>query len=686
MSSIIKKATQFKPRFKSKPIRRKQGSATPTPLTPPATQVNKEQTPQEQDEVEVENVQDKEELQSQIPDEPAKSSQPFEDPILTAESTVVIPNIQVEDTSKQQPKPSFSFTIKPKEKSSSSSEVNNKATEDDEEIIDPKDSSRMLEVDSTEKITDEDKEKEDDEVFKLPTYERERQHSVVPQRRLSGITPTAIRSRSGSISIRTSVAESEGGASAAQLPAKIGIPIVKPVKRRRSSVVNRGSATLKKPSLSLASATTITIPREAKSLSIVVPGATESTNREAITASKIEEVAEPMSKEPSVVADKKDIESKYIVGVDPTTKRLRKFLRPGVKLSPEEISEILPEAESLTTAPEDLITSINSVKQLPLTKVKNSDAELFAAIDFDVSEMTMADLCKPFLPIGKTSSNFELVNQAEEKIRQRKEDRRRAREVARNNRISIEQASGETEEGANDRENRKNSNLLDLDDETGGSGATQSLMLKMQGDQITFDQNSTLIDRHLQTSHSNLIREESNPFENPITSSTYSKRRHTDKWTGYEVQQFYEALSTFGTDFSLISQLFPHRSRKQIKSKFNLEEKKYPEIIEMALRRKLPGDFDTYCMNINKEIKTLEQYNDELKQVRLQHEQDLATISEERERAMQEDAEASRRREIEIRTGAKTMTRAEKLKELRKNEMIVGSIDDVKKQREDIEL
>ena len=176
--------------------------------------------------------------------------------------------------------------------------------------------------------------------------------------------------------------------------------------------------------------------------------------------------------------------------------------------------------------------------------------------------------------------------------------------------------------------------------------------------------------------------ENSNPFANPITSTTYSKRVHTDKWTPDELNQFYQALSMFGTDFSLISQLFPYRSRKQIKLKFNLEERKFPEIVELALKRKLPVDFQEYCKNIKNDIKSLEYYNEELRKVRIEHEESMNAIVLEREKALKEDAEANRRREIEIRTGAKPMTRAEKVKELRKNEMVVGSIDDMKRQRE----
>ena len=158
--------------------------------------------------------------------------------------------------------------------------------------------------------------------------------------------------------------------------------------------------------------------------------------------------------------------------------------------------------------------------------------------------------------------------------------------------------------------------------------------------------------------------EKSNPFANPITSTTYSRRVFTDKWTSQELNQFYQALSMFGTDFSLISQLFPHRSRKQIKLKFNLEERRFPEVVELALRRKLPVDFEEYCANTKNDIKSLEYYNEELRKVRIEHEQSMNAIALEREKALKEDAEASRRREIEIRTGSKPMSRAEKLKRI----------------------
>ncbi|KAK6200209.1 uncharacterized protein RJT21DRAFT_121103 [Scheffersomyces amazonensis] len=691
MSSVVKKSTQFKPRFKSKPIRRKQGSATPVPATPPATQAEKEVRDGDEDEEGEDKANDNDNDNNE---ELNAFDDKHIDIAIGEEKVEKVAEIVTPVSSQVSKAPAFNFTLRAKSSGSDKKSVPSTARVE-EEIVDPKDSSKMATPSSSVESNLDEKEKDhsDEEVFKLPVPERERQHSLVPQRRLSGITPTVIRSRSGSISVRSTIPE-ESEVTNSHTPAKIGIPVGKTVKRRRSSVAT-GRGSIKRPSLVIsntsgsgsgvpvsgpvASRGSTTSPAPV-TVTVPVPVPSSATPDDSSEKENKKEEADD-----SAILHKDQTEpfdsSIYVIGVDPHTKRLRKYLRPGVQLKPEDMpAELIPEA------PAELSTVITGIHQLPLTKVDDKDAELYAKVEFDVNAMTMADLCKPFLPIGKPSSNFELVREAEKKIEEKKNQRRQAREKARNDRISLEEASGELLGEVEQLQATKNTNinsLLDMDDFD--RPAANNLQLKMHGDQITFDQSSTLVDRHQSTSHSNLIREESNPFENPITSSSYSKRRHTDRWSSQEVNQFYEALSMFGTDFSLISQLFPHRTRRQIKSKFNLEEKKYPEIIEMALRRKLPADFERYCAETNKQIKTLDAYNEELKQVRLQHEKELTLISAERERAMQEDAEASRRREIEIRTGAKTMTRAEKLKELRKNEMVVGSIDDVKKQREDIE-
>jgi len=51
------------------------------------------------------------------------------------------------------------------------------------------------------------------------------------------------------------------------------------------------------------------------------------------------------------------------------------------------------------------------------------------------------------------------------------------------------------------------------------------------------------------------------------------KKEKSEKWSQEETDKFYKALQIFGTDFSIIAKLLPGRTRKQIKNKFNREEK-----------------------------------------------------------------------------------------------------------------
>jgi len=64
------------------------------------------------------------------------------------------------------------------------------------------------------------------------------------------------------------------------------------------------------------------------------------------------------------------------------------------------------------------------------------------------------------------------------------------------------------------------------------------------------------------------------------TSNSFKNYNHTDKWTEQETKKFYRALELFGTDFSLVAQLFPNRNRMQIKNKFLKEEKTSPKKID----------------------------------------------------------------------------------------------------------
>ncbi|TPX37131.1 hypothetical protein SmJEL517_g01016 [Synchytrium microbalum] len=113
----------------------------------------------------------------------------------------------------------------------------------------------------------------------------------------------------------------------------------------------------------------------------------------------------------------------------------------------------------------------------------------------------------------------------------------------------------------------------------------------------------TLVGGNFQVAHSSLLRQ-AEPEQRPlkvieesankhITSASFRKnpRAFQLKWTYQETELFYECLSWFGTDFGLILNMFPGRTRPQIKTKFNAEEKSNMPRVNAALaNKKVPND------------------------------------------------------------------------------------------------
>lgn len=77
--------------------------------------------------------------------------------------------------------------------------------------------------------------------------------------------------------------------------------------------------------------------------------------------------------------------------------------------------------------------------------------------------------------------------------------------------------------------------------------------------------------------------------ESEVPAGTYHKTRtHSDKWSPWETKRFYDALSICGTDFELMQQAFPKRSRGQMKKKFKREEKDFADIVQRFLDKQYP--------------------------------------------------------------------------------------------------
>ncbi|CAH9103622.1 unnamed protein product [Cuscuta europaea] len=64
---------------------------------------------------------------------------------------------------------------------------------------------------------------------------------------------------------------------------------------------------------------------------------------------------------------------------------------------------------------------------------------------------------------------------------------------------------------------------------------------------------------------------------------TYMEKATRARWSKADTELFYEAIRQFGSDFSMIQQLFPGRTRTQVRLKYKKEEQRYPSRVLDAL-------------------------------------------------------------------------------------------------------
>ncbi|QLQ78991.1 hypothetical protein HG537_0B03380 [Torulaspora globosa] len=321
--------------------------------------------------------------------------------------------------------------------------------------------------------------------------------------------------------------------------------------------------------------------------------------------------------------------------------------------------------------------TIRNLKEIP-KNIQDTDSERYL---IDEEEFTMAELCKPKLPIGEISENFEkakLAGKAKfEKRRQRRELRRRAREEFK----SINSLNEEEEERELEERKKAAEKLLNAEVPEYSQGTHAAIQLRLNPDgTMVVDEESTVVDRHKNASYQNAhkVKLHENPFENLHNSGTYGKNMYTDPWKKDELIQFYKALSMWGTDFNLIAQMFPYRTRKQIKAKFISEERRHPVTVELALRSRLPPNFEQYCAETKKDIGTVEAFHERIERLKEQHEEHMKAIDDAKANAKEEDAQnvkTSHNPEKKTSGGFRT----DQVRAYRKSEIVLGTIDDLKK-------
>ncbi|KAM3584639.1 hypothetical protein VKS41_003446 [Umbelopsis sp. WA50703] len=127
--------------------------------------------------------------------------------------------------------------------------------------------------------------------------------------------------------------------------------------------------------------------------------------------------------------------------------------------------------------------------------------------------------------------------------------------------------------------------------------SSHAVQFKLVNGEMQIDTESLAIRRSalapLITENMEIVEETS--MSRIVNSQSYGKKSRSQRWAKAETEQFYNALSQWGTDFEMIARLFPHRNRRQVKLKFSREERVNPDkVTEHIIRKNKPIDLDHY--------------------------------------------------------------------------------------------
>lgn len=126
--------------------------------------------------------------------------------------------------------------------------------------------------------------------------------------------------------------------------------------------------------------------------------------------------------------------------------------------------------------------------------------------------------------------------------------------------------------------------------------SSNALQVRLVNGEIVLDTDSLVVERtEGEANYGDDPMEvvEENSMTRKVNSNTYGKRTNSSRWDEFETALFYDCISQFGTDFEMIANMMPGRTRTQIRMKFNREEKLCPEKVTeyMISKRKPMGNY-----------------------------------------------------------------------------------------------
>lgn len=148
---------------------------------------------------------------------------------------------------------------------------------------------------------------------------------------------------------------------------------------------------------------------------------------------------------------------------------------------------------------------------------------------------------------------------------------------------------------------------LDMPEETftpPAAVAVPQLRLNANGEMV-LDETSLVIESEQQKQNRNALATSNVVYDDDLSGNYgyYKRQQRTKEWPQEETVKFYRCLNTVGTDFSLMLNLFPNRTRRDLKLKFKKEEKNNPHLIDKAVLKHSTFDLD----NLKKDLDTEEE-------------------------------------------------------------------------------
>ncbi|OAX80885.1 hypothetical protein ACJ72_04775 [Emergomyces africanus] len=277
-------------------------------------------------------------------------------------------------------------------------------------------------------------------------------------------------------------------------------------------------------------------------------------------------VAEPVIK-PTTTPRQEPLRTETSTQVQPSQHGAAPTATPrSAKKSAKSTTKQKQSAEEIA---DDVVAAV-AEKKPRVRRKRQPTPEDAESIEISPTVVKMSDLCRDLRTGKKSKREMELQSMDLTELTKKQKERE---ERIRNGRKTPKAGSAERNVGGDD----------DLDRaEAAALGGPQ---MRIVNGEIVVDAASLQIDRHANAARNegDMEEVEENPLTKRINAASFGKRTKVESWDEDMTDLFYRGLRMFGTDFMMISKMFPGRSRRQIKLKFSNEERRYPERIKETL-------------------------------------------------------------------------------------------------------